>query len=124
MGSYDVKGEFVVDTKELRVTIPAELYEQLFQEAVRTSLSATEIVTDLLVGRLQGKKQKTVGKVAESAMRRGATNKQALALVRSAFPDAETSAASIAWYRTNLRKRGEDIPTDQEARDAKAFTPD
>ncbi|WP_422002347.1 hypothetical protein [Roseovarius mucosus] len=124
MACDDRKGCCVVDSKELKVTIPAELYEQLFQEAARTSLSVTEIVTDLLVGRLQGKKQKTVGKVAESAMRRGATNKQALALVRSAFPDAETSAASIAWYRTNLRKRGEDIPTDQEARDANAFTPE
>lgn len=109
---------------ELRVTIPTELHEQLLQEAEDTSLSTDEIVTELLVTRLQGKKQKTVGKVVESAMRRGATNKQALALVRASFPDAETSAASIAWYRTNLRKRGEDIPTDQEARDAKTFTPE
>ena len=114
----------MADMTELRVTIPAELHEQLLQESADSSLSPDEIVAELLVVRLQGKKQKTVGKVAESAMRRGATNKQALALVRASFPDAETSAASIAWYRTNLRKRGEDIPTDQEARDAKTFTPE
>ncbi len=114
----------MADSTELKVNISTELYEQLLQEAADTSLSPDEIVTELLVARLQGKKQKTVGKVVESAMRRGATNKQALALVRTTFPDAETSAASIAWYRTNLRKRGEEIPTDQEARDAKAFTPE
>jgi hypothetical protein len=110
--------------KELRVMIPDEIHDQLVQQAAEAVRSLDDLVGELLAMKLQSKTQKTVGKVVEAAMRKGATNKQALALVRATFPDAETSAASVSWYRTNLRKRGEDIPTDQEARDANAFTPD
>lgn len=110
--------------KELRVMIPDEIHDQLVQQAEEAVRSLDDLVGELLAMKLQSKTQKTVGKVVEAAMRKGATNKQALALVRATFPDAETSAASVSWYRTNLRKRGEDIPTDQEARDANAFTPE
>ncbi len=110
--------------KELRVMIPEEIHDQLVQQAEEAVRSLDDLVGELLAMKLQSKTQKTVGKVVEAAMRKGATNKQALALVRATFPDAETSAASVSWYRTNLRKRGEDIPTDQEARDASAFTPE
>lgn len=110
--------------KELKVMIPDEIHDQLVQQAEEAVRSLDDLVGELLAMKLQSKTQKTVGKVVEAAMRKGATNKQALALVRATFPDAETSAASVSWYRTNLRKRGEDIPTDQEARDANAFTPE
>ena len=110
--------------KELSVMIPDEIHDQLVQQADEAVRSLDDLVGELLAMKLQSKTQKTVGKVVEAAMRKGATNKQALALVRATFPDAETSAASVSWYRTNLRKRGEDIPTDQEARDAKAITPE
>ena len=110
--------------KELKVMIPDEIHDQLVQQADEAVRSLDDLVGELLAMKLQSKTQKTVGKVVEAAMRKGATNKQALALVRATFPDAETSAASVSWYRTNLRKRGEDIPTDQEARDANAFTPE
>jgi len=110
--------------KELKVMIPDEIHDQLVQQAEEAVRSLDDLVGELLAMKLQSKTQKTVGKVVEAAMRKGATNKQALALVRATFPDAETSAASVSWYRTNLRKRGEDIPTDQEARDTGAFTPD
>ena len=110
--------------KELRVMIPDEIHDQLVRQAEEAVRSLDDLVGELLAMKLQSKTQKTVGKVVEAAMRKGATNKQALALVRATFPDAETSAASVSWYRTNLRKRGEDIPSDQEARDANAFTPE
>ena len=110
--------------KEQRVMISDEIHDQLVQQAEEAVRSLDDLVGELLAMKLQSKTQKTVGKVVEAAMRKGATNKQALALVRATFPDAETSAASVSWYRTNLRKRGEDIPTDQEARDANAFTPE
>jgi hypothetical protein len=110
--------------KELKVMIPDEIHDQLVQQAEEAVRPLDDLVGELLAMKLQSKTQKTVGKVVEAAMRKGATNKQALALVRATFPDAETSAASVSWYRTNLRKRGEDIPTDQEARDANAFTPE
>lgn len=114
----------MVQMKELKVMIPQITYDQLVEQADETARTLDELVGELLEMKLQSKIQKTVGKVVEGALRRGATNKQALALARKTFPDAETSAASVAWYRTNLRKRGENVPTDQEARQADAYVPE
>lgn len=111
----------MADMIELRVKVPAELHERLMQEAGESSRTPDEVVGELLAMKFQSGKQKTVGKVVEGSIRKGATNKQALALARESFPQAETSAASVAWYRTNLRKNGEDVPTDSEARAAAAF---
>lgn len=52
-----------------------------------------------------------VGTVAMEAIRDGKTNEEALAAVKAEFPDANTSMASINWYRNNLRSGGEDVPT-------------
>lgn len=62
----------------------------------------------------------TVASVAEAALRAWATDAEALAAVRSRLPDARTSADSIAFYRSRLRSRGEDVPTSTEARYARA----
>ncbi len=110
--------------KELKVMIPHDIHDQLVTQAAEAARSLDDLVGELLTMKLQSKTQKTVGKVVEAAMRKGATNKQALALARATFPDAEPSAASVSWYRTNLRKRGEDIPTDQEAREANSYRSD
>jgi len=45
-----------------------------------------------------------VGTVAMEAILNGATNEDALAAVRKEFPDANTTKASINWYRNKLRK--------------------
>lgn len=110
--------------KELKVMIRDETHDQLVQQAEEAARPLDDLVNELLDMKLQSKTKKTVGMVVEAAMRKGATNKQALALVRKTFPDAETSAASVSWYRTNLRKRGENVPTDQEARQADAYVPE
>jgi len=47
-----------------------------------------------------------VGTVAMEAILNGATNEEALAAVRKEFPDANTTKASINWYRNKLRKDG------------------
>jgi hypothetical protein len=47
-----------------------------------------------------------VGAVAMEAILNGATNKEALVAVREEFPDANTTKASINWYRNKLRKDG------------------
>lgn len=45
-----------------------------------------------------------IGTVAMEAILNGATNEEALAAVRKEFPDANTTKASINWYRNKLRK--------------------
>lgn len=47
-----------------------------------------------------------VGAVAMEAILNSATNEEALTAVRKEFPDANTTKASINWYRNKLRKDG------------------
>ena len=47
-----------------------------------------------------------VGSAAMEAILNSATNEDALAAVRKEFPDANTTKASINWYRNKLRKDG------------------
>lgn len=58
----------------------------------------------------------TVGKVAEAAIEERKTNDEVLQLVREKFPHAKTSPASVAWYRSQMRKKNADIPTDAQAK--------
>ena len=64
----------------------------------------------------------TIGETACKAIRAGRTNEETLAAVLKSHPDAKTTMASVAWYRNDLRKRGEKVPTSREitaARNAK-----
>jgi len=47
-----------------------------------------------------------IGDVAKKAIVDGASDKEALAAVLEAFPDAKTKIASVKWYRSQLRKQG------------------
>lgn len=55
-----------------------------------------------------------VGDVAQALILGGKTNEEVLAAVKEQFPDAETSKASINWYRNKLRSDGADVPTARE----------
>lgn len=72
-----------------------------------------------------------IGTVAMEAILNGASNEEALAAVRKEFPDANTTKASINWYRNKLRKdtaictggawKGKPVPNAREmAKAAKA----
>lgn len=52
------------------------------------------------------KPKRGIGTVAMEAILNGASNEEALAAVRKEFPDANTTKASINWYRNKLRKDG------------------
>ena len=71
-----------------------------------------------------------VGTVAMEAILNSATNEEALVATRKEFPDANTTKASINWYRNKLRKdgtictggtyKGKPVPNAREmAKDAK-----
>ena len=54
-------------------------------------------------------KVRGIGTAAVEAIKSGLSNKEALAVVLKEFPEANTTMASIAWYRNNLTKQGEDV---------------
>lgn len=104
---------------EHRITV--SLYQDQYlgvaevAEGMKVSLSdaVREIVTRYLA---EGRWKNTIGGEAEKAIIAGKTNQEALDEVRKRFPDAETSLASVAWYRSRLRRKGEGILTDWQAR--------
>ena len=63
-------------------------------------------------------RRKTVGSVAMDAIRKGKTTKQVVEVVKAQFPEARISEAAVNSYRSRLRRRGEAVPTAQEATDA------
>lgn len=104
--------------QRISVSLPTDVYEALVAEAEETGRKLSDIVRDAVTQHLAGERWQNIGQVATEAIRAGATNDEALAAVRAKFPEAKTSAASIRWYRSKLRRDGEDVPTDVEARRA------
>lgn len=55
-----------------------------------------------------------IGDKAKELIRAGKTNEEVLAGIKEAFPDSNTTMASVNWYRNKLRTDGEKIPTSRE----------
>lgn len=98
------------------VSLPDDVYEAVVAEAEETRRKISDVVRDAVTQVIAGERWESIGQVAEAAMLAGLTNSETLEKVRKQFPKARTSPASIAWYRVKLRKEGEDVPTDVEAR--------
>lgn len=98
------------------VSLPDDVYEAVVAEAEETRRKVSDVVRDAVTQTLAGERWLSIGNVAEQAMREGLTNAETLQRVLAQFPEAKTSPSSIAWYRVKLRKAGEDVPTDIEAR--------
>lgn len=59
-----------------------------------------------------------IGTVVKEAILAGKTNEEALAAAKAEFPNANTTASTISWYRNNLRKSGQVVPTARELKKA------
>ena len=59
---------------------------------------------------------RAIYEVAENAIRDGRTDDEALAIVKAEFPEGKTTIACIRWYRSRLRRGGEDIPLNSEVK--------
>jgi len=108
--------------RRLTITVPEEYGAGLEDMAEDMGVSVSEAVREAIATYLMEHYWKeTVGGVAKKAILDGATNDETLDFVRKKFPRAATSVASIAWYRSKLRKDyGEaKVPTDRQARSAK-----
>jgi hypothetical protein len=57
-----------------------------------------------------------IGTVIKEQLLAGATNEAALAAVKAEFPESATSAATVSWYRNDLRQKGEQVPTASDAK--------
>ena len=64
----------------------------------------------------KSKKPRTIAETITAALKRGKTNAEVLARVKKDHPHADTSLATVNWYRNRLRQAGTKLPTDREAR--------
>lgn len=55
-----------------------------------------------------------IGDKAKELIRAGKSNEEVLAGIKESFPEANTTMASVNWYRNKLRSDGEKIPTARE----------
>lgn len=104
--------------RRVTVTLEEDQYVGLEELAGDTGKSLAEAARDAIYHYLLGERWKdTVGAEAKRALIDGLSNGEALEAVRRKFPHARTSMASIAWYRSQLRKvANSKVPTDAEAR--------
>lgn len=103
--------------RRISVSIREDQYLGLEEVAEDMGINLSDAAREAINAYLLGIHWKgTIGDAAEDAIRRGRTNQEALALVRSKFPHGATSIESVAWYRSRLRRAGEDVPTDREAK--------
>lgn len=108
--------------RRLSVTIPDEYFAGLQDMAEDMGTSVSDAVREAVATYLMDNYWKeSIGGAARKAILQGATNEDALAAVRKQFPGAATTLASVAWYRSKLRKElGEaKVSTDRAARATK-----
>lgn len=105
------------DQKRITVTLEEDQYVGLEEVAADTGRSLSEAARDAINHYLLGEHWRdTIGKVAREAIGKGRTNEEVLDLVRARFPHARTTPASVAWYRSQMRREDPGVPTDAQAR--------
>ncbi|MBA4227703.1 MAG: hypothetical protein C0456_13830 [Hyphomonas sp.] len=100
----------------LTIGLPSDVHLALEEMSEELSRPIADLVRDAILEHLASDRWTGIGETAEALLRNGLTNEEVLAEVRRRFPKANTSAASVAWYRSNLRKRDDAVPTDAQAR--------
>ncbi|MEM7120549.1 MAG: ribbon-helix-helix protein, CopG family [Pseudomonadota bacterium] len=102
--------------RRITVTLPEDVYDALTAEAEESQRKLSDLVRDAVTQLLSGDRWRSIGDVAEEYIREGLTNAEVLEAVRERFPEARTSMQSVAFYRSRLRKAGENVMSDAEAR--------
>lgn len=59
-------------------------------------------------------KKPGIGDFIKTQILAGKDNEKILELVLTKFPEANTTNASVNWYRSKLRQEGEDVPSSRK----------
>lgn len=59
-----------------------------------------------------------VGTVIREQLLAGATNDVVLAAVKAEFPESSTTLSTVSWYRNDMRRAGQKVPSALEAKKA------
>lgn len=107
-------------SKKLSITLPKDLHDAVLVIAKASGCKPNDVICTAVTHLIADEEGKTIGETAELAIRAGLTNAEVLAKVRARFPKGDTSLPSIVWYRSKLRKAGEEVMTNPEARRSRA----
>ncbi len=103
--------------QRISIGLEEDLYVALATEAEEAGRSIADVVRDRLRESVLGEgRQERVGEMARRLLLEGLPDEEVVARVLDALPDARTSKESVAWYRSRLRRDGQDVPTQVEAR--------
>ncbi|MCQ8186437.1 hypothetical protein [Parvularcula maris] len=110
--------------KKISVSIEEGTFAAMHQVADMRAMTVPDLIRSTLAGAFGGEGSEAssplVKDVAEEAIREGLTNEETMARVREKCPGSSPTPASISWYRTRLRKNGEPVKTDAEAKVTRA----
>jgi plasmid stability protein len=103
----------------MTLSLPTDLHEAVEARATDERRALGDVIRDILREQLLGPDaEPSISGVGDLAMRligEGLPNQDVLDMVRQEFPDASTTMDSIYWYRSVMRRRGENVPTSSEA---------
>ena len=100
-------------SRKVTVALPAGLLEAAEARADQDDRRLNDVIRDALARYLGHGGWKSVGEATRDALRAGLTNQEALDAVRAEVPGG-TTMDSVRWYRSKMRREGEDIPKDAE----------
>jgi predicted transcriptional regulator len=101
----------------ITVTIDDDQHAAISEIAEVEGRGLSDIVREGLAAVIADRWHETIAKTAtEAIVKQRLTNQEALNYVRERHPHASTSLASIAWYRTKLRKDDPSIKSDAQIR--------
>ena len=63
--------------------------------------------------------ERGVGTIIREALLAHATNEEILASVQAEMPEASTTTSTVSWYRNQMRKEGQPVPTARELKKAR-----
>ena len=106
----------------MNLSLDSDLHVALEEIALDQRRSLGDVIRDLLRESVFGSEAdgpiKGVGELARQLILDGLPNKAVLDAVQKKFPEAQTTADSISWYRSQLRREGKSVPTSLEAQRA------
>jgi plasmid stability protein len=103
----------------LTLALDDDLRDALLAKSEETERPVADVARDLLRSAFFGEepdRPKSVGELAQSLLADGLTDEQVVERVLEAIPDASTTKKSVAWYRSDMKKRGLPVLSQVEAK--------